>query len=182
MRLKKHRWYNRILKTRDPLILSLGWRRFQTIPLYHIEDHNGRHRLLKYTPEHMHCGASIWGKATTSSCIIVQESDVFHLYLSLFTLLSAPTFRTSHTPGYRLSCCSVCCRDSSKIFNILKYVAAVLTSYYPCFLFECYSPLNFLKFASLSLGQFPHCSHWSCLGLGQICDRCEEAEAHWIPI
>ena len=43
-RFKKHRWHKRILKCNDPLILSVGWRRFQSIPVFSTEDQNGRHR------------------------------------------------------------------------------------------------------------------------------------------
>ncbi|XP_042382538.1 ribosome biogenesis protein BMS1 homolog [Zingiber officinale] len=87
VRFKRHRWHRKILKTRDPIIISVGWRRYQTVPVYTIEDRNGRYRMLKYTPEHMFCLAMFWGP------LVPPQTGV----LALQTLNNQAGFRIAAT-------------------------------------------------------------------------------------
>ncbi|KAL4425893.1 hypothetical protein ABPG75_009909 [Micractinium tetrahymenae] len=77
MRLKRHRWFPKVLKNRDPLVFSVGWRRFQSLPVLATEDNNGRYRMIKYSPEHMHCLATVWGPLAPPSTgvLAVQKLD-----------------------------------------------------------------------------------------------------------
>ncbi len=62
LRVKLHRWAPKILKSHDPVLCSMGWRRFQTVPMYALEDRNEKRlKFLKYTPEHMHCQMLFYG-------------------------------------------------------------------------------------------------------------------------
>ncbi|GMM34387.1 GTPase [Saccharomycopsis crataegensis] len=80
VRVRKHRWHKKILKSNDPIILSLGWRRFQTLPIYTTSDSRTRTRMLKYTPEHAYCQATFYGPLVTPNTTfcasqVVADSD-----------------------------------------------------------------------------------------------------------
>ena len=70
IRIKKHRWYGNILKSNDPLIFSIGWRRYQSLPIYCVQDPNDRFRYLKYTPSYDFCFAFTYG------CFVPQMTGV----------------------------------------------------------------------------------------------------------
>eukprot|EP01028_Stygiella_incarcerata_P001082 TRINITY_DN1169_c1_g5_i1.p1 TRINITY_DN1169_c1_g5~~TRINITY_DN1169_c1_g5_i1.p1 ORF type:complete len:636 (-),score=221.62 TRINITY_DN1169_c1_g5_i1:132-2039(-) len=87
-RLKKHRWFpKKVLKTKDPLFVSIGFHRFQTIPVFSMKNpHQTQDRMVKYTPEHLHCFGTFYGPAYEVNAGMVfyhtQDTDVRHFRIS----------------------------------------------------------------------------------------------------
>ncbi|KAH9411287.1 40S ribosome biogenesis protein [Ordospora pajunii] len=76
-KIKRYKWYKKILKSNEPVIFSVGWRRFQSIPVFSMKDAT-RNRMIKYTPESMHCNVSFYGHvvpAGTGFCVYSEKGD-----------------------------------------------------------------------------------------------------------
>jgi ribosome biogenesis protein BMS1 len=97
LRLKRHRWHKRVLKCNDPYVFSMGWRRFQSCPLFSTEDSNERHRYLKYTPEHMHCNATIYGPVCPPNTGIIAFKSLSSAALGFRVCATGNILELDHT-------------------------------------------------------------------------------------
>ncbi|KAK3856415.1 hypothetical protein Pcinc_037266 [Petrolisthes cinctipes] len=107
VRIKVHRWYPKILKNRDPLILSLGWRRFQSPIYYAKREDNFRLRSLKYARKYLHIEAMLWGPVTQVNTGFVALQNI-----------------TDRVPEFRIAANGVVLETdkSSKIVKKLKFI------------------------------------------------------------
>ncbi|XP_026415364.1 ribosome biogenesis protein BMS1 homolog isoform X1 [Papaver somniferum] len=60
-RIKRHSWHRKSSKTRDPIIVSVGWRRYQIRPIYAQEVGWRRLHRIHCIPDHEDCLAMFWG-------------------------------------------------------------------------------------------------------------------------
>jgi ribosome biogenesis protein BMS1 len=159
VRIKRHRWHKKILKTNDPLIFSLGWRRFQTMPVYSISDSRVRNRMLKYTPEHMHCFGTFYGP-------LIAPNTGFSCYQSF----------SSKNPGFRIAATGTVLNvdEASEIVKKLKLTGT------PSKIFKNTAFIKDMFTTSVEIAKFEGASIKTVSGVrGQIKKALSKPEGHF---
>ncbi|TNN18894.1 Ribosome biogenesis protein BMS1 [Schistosoma japonicum] len=111
IRFRTHRWLKRVLRSNDPLTVSIGWRRYQTVTVFSQEEHNLRKRFLKYSLPHEHCLATIYGP------LVPPKTGVIAFVNSSWQSIDDP--KNPHLPAFRVAGTGSVI-DTNQSFQIMK--------------------------------------------------------------
>ncbi|CAH8480397.1 unnamed protein product [Dicrocoelium dendriticum] len=114
VRFRVHRWLKRALRSNDPLTVSIGWRRYQTVGIFSKEEHNLRNRYLKYCLPHEHCLVTIYGP------LVPAKTGVVFFVNSAWR----PQADSSDLPSFRVAGTGVV-TTTDQSFSIMKKLKLV---------------------------------------------------------
>ncbi|VDN95960.1 unnamed protein product [Rodentolepis nana] len=113
-RFQAHRWLKRVLKSNDPITVSVGWRRYQTIGVFSKEEHNFRKRYLKYALGHEYCHMTFYGPVVAAKTGVI--AFVNSTWRNQTDNFASPRFRIAGTGSV------TDCNESFQIMKKLKLV------------------------------------------------------------
>jgi ribosome biogenesis protein BMS1 len=102
--------------------------------MYSIKDVNGRMRMLKYTPEHMHCSAVFWGPITVQNTGIIAFQKLSNSVAGF--RVSATGVVTSMDAGAKTVKKLKIVGQPFKIFKKTAFIKGMFTSPLECARFE----------------------------------------------
>ncbi|KAI3932141.1 hypothetical protein MKW92_000277 [Papaver armeniacum] len=82
VRLKRHNWHMKLLKSSEAVTVSAGWRRYQTKPIYASTIDSGRQEILDFISEHLRCVAMFRGPPAppgTRIAVMHGTKEVFRI-------------------------------------------------------------------------------------------------------
>lgn len=76
VRFKRHRWFSGLLKSVDPLTVSAGLHKFQTLPYFARRDAGERMRFQKYTPKYEFTTMVFYGNYLPTGTGVIAARDL----------------------------------------------------------------------------------------------------------
>lgn len=76
VKFKRQKWYNALLKSNDPLIVSAGFHKYQTIPYFCKQDQGERLRFVKYTPKFDFCFVVLYGNYVANMTGVITFQNI----------------------------------------------------------------------------------------------------------